>query len=371
MPFSRTRAPCAKKLGSGREPRFSPGGIAIKVFLFGYYGLNNYGDEILLRTVFKLLRENPVEEVRLLFPRKGSRKINGIPVFHVCRNRPMDIRRAISECDCVVGGGGGIFQDQTSQKSFLYYDWLVSRALKWRKPVLLLGHGLGPIHAPRDAKHMRKILSHPLCWGFFRDEVSARYAAHFSKNHTWGSDLAYGYLEKRDKPKQVRGRLGLVLKSHWANPEDFIPFFQAGGFTEIVLMAAFPDQEMKEMKRLEKAFSGSFRLFLKKGEDVNEMTDTIASCSLVVSERLHGALVASYFGVPLVVSKGFKMGAFFRNFHGFRATFQQLNIPEMAMAFSRLHAIDFAAANAAFCQQNIARYREMIAGFSERLQQLS
>ncbi|MEA1885009.1 MAG: polysaccharide pyruvyl transferase family protein [Thermotogota bacterium] len=320
--------------------------------------MNNYGDEMLFRSTIKLLKEVGVEDLYLLFPKSGSRKIGGIMIQHIPRNSPLKILSAIKQSDIIIGGGGNIFQDETSNRSFLYYKWLVSTALFYKKPVYLLGHGIGKINSKKNYTRLRKILSNELCRGYFRDTISYRYAKTCSEKHERGTDLGYYFLQNRTVTKNSPSRIGVFLKHPWLNPEDFIEPFKDEGFNEIQFFAAFPEQDLGAAEQSSKRFGEYFETTVKVGE-VNEITDQASTCSLIISERLHGSIIASYFGIPFLSSDTFKMRSYFSDMKGYQAYFKDKSISEIAYAFSKLKEIDFEQSNQAFMNRSKTRLKAM------------
>jgi len=320
--------------------------------------MNNYGDEMLFRSTIKLLREVGVEDLYLLFPKAGSRKIGGIKISHIPRNSPIMITKALKKSDIIIGGGGNIFQDETSNRSFLYYKWLVSTALFHKKPVYLLGHGIGKINSKKNYSRLRKILSNKLCVGYFRDTISYRYAKTCKDKHKRGTDLGYYFLQNRTATKNSPSRIGVFLKRAWLNPEDFITPFKEEGINEIHFFVAFPEQDLQAAEKSSKRFGEYFGTTVKVGE-VNEITDQASSCSLIISERLHGAIIASHFGIPFLCSDTFKMRSYFSDMEGYKAFFRDKSISEIAYAFSKLREIDFDSVNSQFMNRNHARLKAM------------
>ena len=326
--------------------------------MFGYYGMNNYGDEMLLKSTLKLFSELGLKEVDLLYPRRGSRKMGGIRINHVPRTSPLSLISAIKKADIVLGGGGNLFQDETSNRSFLYYYILVSTALFFKKPVFLFGHGIGKISSRKNYSRMKKILSKELCVGFFRDEVSYRYARNFGRQHKRGTDLSYEFLKKRGVTKKINGRLGLFLKRDWVDSDEIIRPLKDEGIKEIQILVAFPDEELKVAKRAKKDLERHFPTAIKVGE-VSELTDQVATCSLVISERLHGSIVSSHFGIPLLCSDTFKMKSYFKDMKGFDAFFKDKSISEIGHALSKIRKIDYGKLNEGFLRRNQARLKAM------------
>lgn len=115
------------------------------IFIFGYYGFKNLGDEAILASIIKTIKENDASAniLALSYNVKYTEKIHG--VTGVSRNNLGEIIRAIAGSDLVISGGGSLLQDVTSSRSLVYYLALVVIAKLMSKPVIFYSNGFGPI----------------------------------------------------------------------------------------------------------------------------------------------------------------------------------------------------------------------------------
>lgn len=117
----------------------------VKVLIIGYYGAGNIGDEVLLDATIDLLKtiyESP--SVTVLTNDTVDTKENR-QVEAVNRNSYFQVIKIIKGSDIVIGGGGSMLQNVTSNKSLIYYLGILNLAKLFRKKVALLGNGIGPI----------------------------------------------------------------------------------------------------------------------------------------------------------------------------------------------------------------------------------
>ncbi len=114
----------------------------------GYYGYANAGDETLLRRTIELISHGGSSPtIYVIHPKKPVCP----PPDHtiaVDRFNVWELAQTIRKVDAVVFGGGGIFQDQSSIKSLLYYASIVWIASILKTPVILIGQGFS---APKRA----------------------------------------------------------------------------------------------------------------------------------------------------------------------------------------------------------------------------
>ena len=135
-----------------------------KIFICGYYGFDNLGDEAILRSLVEGIRdqEPSVELTVLSASRHETEEEYGVKA--ISRNDYRALMNAMKSQDVIVFGGGSLLQDVTSSRSILYYLGLMFLAKMHRKPLMMVAQGIGPIRRPifrkltkwifRSAKHI-------------------------------------------------------------------------------------------------------------------------------------------------------------------------------------------------------------------------
>ena len=101
----------------------------LTALLIGYYGFGNTGDDW-LEIQAKCLLKKVYPTIKIDVIKKNRYKV---PLF-------------LSQ-DMVVYGGGTLFQDKSSFKSFYFYLFFLFLAWIYKKPVIFLGQGIGPIQS--------------------------------------------------------------------------------------------------------------------------------------------------------------------------------------------------------------------------------
>ncbi len=131
----------------------------MKALIIGYYGSDNIGDEVLLSQTIRIIHEiRPDAEIRSLsYCAAKTQETHGIGT--VGRNKYFSIVKAIFNSDIVVGGGGSIIQNVTSNRSLVYYLALIRFATLLKKKVVLLGNGFGPVKGGFYRRITRNVLS--------------------------------------------------------------------------------------------------------------------------------------------------------------------------------------------------------------------
>lgn len=123
-----------------------------KIFIFGYYGWYNVGDDAIGYAIIRQLSKkylNPIitmtiKDEYFLSKNQVDNKIQRIP-FNL-----VSILKAINKTDEFIIAGGTHFQDEDKSlflklKVFLFFSFVVKYANIINRPPILFGHGIGPI----------------------------------------------------------------------------------------------------------------------------------------------------------------------------------------------------------------------------------
>lgn len=146
-----------------------------RIFLCGFYGCGNLGDDALLLSLLRAL-EN--EKAELSYLTGGdpalARLTCSTRAAAVSRSLP-DILRAVRECDAFVLGGGSLLQNATGQASLYAYLSLLRFAQKQGKKTAILAGGLGPIDGKAARLSVSSVLRR-LDYASFRDAEACAFA---------------------------------------------------------------------------------------------------------------------------------------------------------------------------------------------------
>ncbi len=114
----------------------------LKVFICGYYGELNLGDDLLLETLLRCIPVNSITLITLNYTDciKEIRK----NIIVVNRRSILNVFTSVVKSDVIIFGGGSLFQDKTSMRSLLYYLLIVLIGSFRNIPIILWAQGLGP-----------------------------------------------------------------------------------------------------------------------------------------------------------------------------------------------------------------------------------
>jgi len=117
----------------------------MKILISGYYGFGNVGDEAVLESIISGFRRHSpeIKLVVLSAAPELTAELSGVPAIH--RYDLPGVLWEMIKTDVFVSGGGTLFQDATSSRSFWYYLGMVFLAKLLRKKVVIFAQGFGPL----------------------------------------------------------------------------------------------------------------------------------------------------------------------------------------------------------------------------------
>ena len=130
----------------------------LRILISGYYGFSNLGDEAILTSIQKALREEyPEVELTVLSANPIlSSQLHGIKA--ISRTDLKTIWKELGRNDLLISGGGSLLQDVTSSRSLQYYLFIMALAKLRRLPYMIYAQGIGPINSKLNQSLTRLIL---------------------------------------------------------------------------------------------------------------------------------------------------------------------------------------------------------------------
>jgi polysaccharide pyruvyl transferase WcaK-like protein len=148
------------------------------VYLYGYYGQGNLGDDLLLQASVAMIRSIRPPVTILVHCRDPARlpplhdpAASPVPAAAVLADRSLPrvqrlirhfamLRIAFAQCDALVFGGGTVLQESRSPVSILLIAAMVELARRQGLRVILIGAGLGEPRSAPGRMAMTRILRH-------------------------------------------------------------------------------------------------------------------------------------------------------------------------------------------------------------------
>jgi polysaccharide pyruvyl transferase CsaB len=300
------RAMAADRLGADRMGRSTEAvyrrwlrsHLPQKWLIAGYAGCGNLGDDAIARCLIdRLVAKDPAAGVSLTVrdPADPRHRFEGATLID--RRSPTALLRAIWQSDALLLGGGCLLQNCSKHggRSLLYYLSLAWLARLFRRPVLLVAAGIGPLKGGLSRHFVGRALRRT-AYLSVRDAASRRLA------------LSLGV-----SPSRIHSEADPVLSLTPAPQEAAVAFLnghlppEAGGrrYLCIVPRPGCMDEAVfaRILRRLYEK-EGIYPLFLAfdRAEDTPVCDRLIAACGVgcrIPSED--EALVAALFGLPEVV----------------------------------------------------------------------
>ncbi len=130
-----------------------------KILISGYYGFGNNGDDALLMSIVKGLKEKiPDCDITVL----SANPAETASVYHVNavnRWNLFEIIKNILKSDLLISGGGTLIQDGTSTKSLIYYLAVIMLASLSGLKIMLYSNGIGPLTKKSNIRLTKNILN--------------------------------------------------------------------------------------------------------------------------------------------------------------------------------------------------------------------
>ncbi|WP_233119538.1 polysaccharide pyruvyl transferase family protein [Thermosipho affectus] len=283
------------------------------ILLVGYYGFGNFGDELMRKSIKTFLKGKNFNVLELLPKDKLSH--GGYNRFNL-----VSVISAILKSDVVVCGGGGILQDKTSLRSFIYYYTIFKLSLLLKKPVVFFGNSFGPLNYYFSRVLLKDLLKNDNLYIFARDPVSYKFSKCFNENTYLCTDP--GIMGLSDKELSFEKKAVIIPRKI----KSYIPILfdlKRKGIKEVVFLP-FSPEDVNLAKKLSNFSIKGLKMYFSS--DISE----IFSSSIVISERFHGSLIAAFYGKPFVSIKDEKFRRFFSKYEN-NDTYFANNLFEVAL----------------------------------------
>ena len=297
-----------------------------KIFICGYYGFDNLGDEAILRSLIEgIRRQAPETELTVLSAtRHQTEEEYGVKA--ISRNDYRALMHAMKTQDVIVFGGGSLLQDVTSSRSILYYLGLMFLAKMHGKPLMMVAQGIGPIRKPvfrkmthwifRTAKHIsvRDHISFEelVAMGIDRERIV------LTTDPVWGFDAAKG----TDLPLSKGSQKSIVLSLRpWGNSEameskwvELVNRLQIELQADVELLSFHQAQDVPLAKKIAEKTGCAW---MAHTPSLEKMLKRIEAADLLIGVRLHSLIFSAIVATPMIgLSYDPKVDAFMESMEG-------------------------------------------------------
>ena len=126
------------------------------IVLSGYYGFNNAGDEAILKSLCRCVKDIDGTAVLTVLSKDPKRTRSICDCEAIPRFSPVRLWRTLKKCDLLISGGGSLLQDSTSTRSLIYYANILGLAQRFGKKTCLYANGIGPVSHRGNRKLVKK-----------------------------------------------------------------------------------------------------------------------------------------------------------------------------------------------------------------------
>ncbi|MDD3150439.1 MAG: polysaccharide pyruvyl transferase CsaB [Candidatus Gastranaerophilales bacterium] len=274
-----------------------------KILISGYFGQNNFGDETILEAMvkdFSSLEQTSEITVISANPKKTSNEyiIKSIHKFDF-----LNILKNMFNTNIYVSGGGSIFQDITSSKSFYYYAFLLLLAFIFGKKTCIYAQGIGPINKVLNKKILFYLLK-KVDLITVRDEKSQqllennKIQTYLSADNVWkmvfnnfhnakefvGINLRPSKYLDNSKIKAIAD----IIEKHFKNEK-------------ICLISMQDAQDLAVLEKLGIALvQKNIDTEIRKNLSKTEIFEIFDKCKFFIGMRFHACLIACKLAIPMV-----------------------------------------------------------------------
>lgn len=271
-----------------------------KAVISGYYGFENFGDEISLQVIVNYLKDNGVN-VTVLSSKPDltamENEVNSFYTFSI-----FDIVRQIFVSDVLISGGGSLLQDKTSQKSFYYYIFVLMVAKLLGKKIIIFSQGLAPLKSKLSEMVLSFVLKN-VNYISLRDEESQNYAKGLGAKAKTFSDAVWAL----NKSSILRHNKLIVQLREWNKLTDEKISILAKLITEkyrshkVEILSLQDDKDLEVCQKLhDELKNNSFDVQVLHGLSTKEIVEAIASARSLIAMRYHACLVGLKQGLNIL-----------------------------------------------------------------------
>lgn len=290
---------------------------SVRIFLSGYYGYANAGDEAVLAAILEHFsaelsqRGQPAEFIVTSGDSAQTLGWHGSPNYVlrvIGRQNPRELLAGIRGCDVFVSGGGSLLQDVTSLRNVAYYTGLIRLAALSRKPVAIYAQGVGPLRRSLSRKLARAAMQKANVITV-RDQASRDLLRQIgvSRPIEVTADPVWGLSSSQDAAPEpdawtvsLRTWVGENTEGKGFNSALAQVAREKGARLRLLPMQPEHDEPVCRKYLHEHGEAARDQVLEAKGLGPREMVSLAAGGSLMIAMRLHALIFAASRGVPCV-----------------------------------------------------------------------
>ena len=281
------------------------------IVISGYYGSDNFGDEMILKVLIDKLKQFDVNiTVLSLNPEKTKalHKVNAVKSFDILK-----VISTILKSDVLISGGGSLLQDSTSVKSLFYYLFVIKIAEFFRKKVMIFAQGIGPVKNKFGEILCKKLLKKADC-------VTVRDDKSLFLLRGWGIndaklvvDPLFGLNLAGSTPTET---VGIQLRSFKDLSEEFLvklaKSVEQYFYNKKIKIFSFQDSLDKKVcvhfEAILKSLNPNIQTEVIYEKTPQELINLMRELQYMIAMRFHACLICAKYGIrTLALSYDYKV----------------------------------------------------------------
>lgn len=276
-----------------------------KICISGYYGFDNFGDETILKILIENLKTfECIPEITIF----SSNPDKTAKIHNVQSIKSFDLKaviKALSNCDCLISGGGSLLQDATSTKSLIYYLGVIAITAFFRKKIIIFAQGIGPIKNKPLAK-LTAFLLKQAKYITVRDENSLnllkewKIEAEKCSDPVWNLNLI--------KSNTQTGKIGIQLRAFQTLTDEFLNRFaekinQYYNQKEINILSLQNNIDLdicNKLKEILLSINSNLNIKVIENNSNEKLILDICSMDELIAMRFHACLIAVKAGIKVL-----------------------------------------------------------------------
>lgn len=264
-----------------------------KILVSGYIGFNNFGDEAIFYALVNHLKSLKFKVCALCNNPKDVKNKYDVDTFYY--KNPIQIIKAIIDCDILYSGGGSLLQNKTGNFSLYYYLLIILTAKLFCKKVFIFSQGIEPVNG-KFSEFFLKFVLKQADYITVRDNNSLNYLKTLNINSDLTSDPVYSLVENYKISSEKKGLIVQLrdFKDFNKNiPADLA--YSLKGYKDTVRVLSLQNEvDEKICKTLvEKLNSEGVKARYTPFYSIEKTFDIINQAEFMISTRLHGAILAN------------------------------------------------------------------------------
>lgn len=277
-----------------------------KVFLFGYYGFDNLGDDLILKSIIEKFGENFEFNVLTYSYEKTEKLVDANPIS---RSNFFSIIKNIKKSDIIASGGGSLLQDVTSSKSLYFYLGLLVIGKLFRKKTIFLYNGIGPVHKKIN-RFMLKCVLKRIDKIYLRDNKSKEFLNQIGiKNNVYVvGDAVFlndypvnREFKYKNESKKVIISLRKWKKSDKNKIDEFVKlvnYLVLKGYKIEFLAFKTPD-DVELLNKIKMNVNGDVNI-ISNDLEIDKLFNKIEEAHFLIGERLHSLILSAICETPFI-----------------------------------------------------------------------